>query len=115
MIMDNMKRQSQPKVYLEWYFNTEDLRSILIPNLPKNCEKWLGFLSNDELKNCVEVANILGTERIRMFSFFFTKGQDLKEYCANNGLIYYEIMKKLKKIKMKLLLLMKNIIKRILN
>ena len=58
MIMDNMKRQSQPKVSLEWYFNTEDLRSILVQNLPKDCEKWLGFLSNDELKNCVEVANL---------------------------------------------------------
>ena len=58
MIMDNMKRQSQPKVYLEWYFNTEDLRSILNQNLPKDCGKWLGFLSNDELKNCVEVANL---------------------------------------------------------
>ena len=58
MIMDNMKRQSQPKVYLEWYFNTEDLRSILNQNLPKDCAKWLGFLSNDELKNCVEVANL---------------------------------------------------------
>ncbi len=58
MIMDNMKRQSQPKVYLEWYFNTEDLRSILNQNLPNDCEKWLGFLSNDELKNCVEVANL---------------------------------------------------------
>ena len=58
MIMDSMKRQSQPKVYLEWYFNTEDLRSILNQNLPNDCEKWLGFLSNDELKNCVEVANL---------------------------------------------------------
>ena len=58
MIMDNMKRQSQPKVYFEWYFNTEDLRSILNQNLPKDCAKWLGFLSNDELKNCVEVANL---------------------------------------------------------
>ena len=58
MIMDSMKRQSQPKVYLEWYFNTEDLRSILDQNLPKDCAKWLGFLSNDELKNCVEVANL---------------------------------------------------------
>lgn len=34
----------------------------------------------EDFKNCVEVANILGTQRIRMFSFFFTKGQDLKEY-----------------------------------
>lgn len=34
----------------------------------------------DNFKNCVEVANILGTERIRMFSFFFTKGQSLEEY-----------------------------------
>lgn len=58
MIMNSMKRQSQPKVYLEWYFNTEDLRSILNQNLPNDCEKWLGFLSNDELKNCVEVANL---------------------------------------------------------
>ena len=58
MIMDNMKRQRQPKVYLEWYFNTEDLRSILIQNLPNDCAKWLGFLSNDELKKCVEVANL---------------------------------------------------------
>ena len=58
MIMDSMKRQSQPKVYLEWYFNTEDLRSILNQNLPNDCEKWLGFLSNDELKNCVEIANL---------------------------------------------------------
>ena len=58
MIMDSMKRQSQPKVYLEWYFNTEDLRSILNQNLPNDCAKWLGFLSNDELKNCIEVANL---------------------------------------------------------
>lgn len=58
MIMDNMKKQGQAKVYLEWYFNTEDLRSILNKNLPGDCEKWLGFLSNDELKNCVEVANL---------------------------------------------------------
>ncbi|MBQ6838372.1 MAG: sugar phosphate isomerase/epimerase, partial [Clostridia bacterium] len=34
----------------------------------------------EDFKNCVEVANILGTERIRMFSFFFTKGQSLEEY-----------------------------------
>ncbi len=34
----------------------------------------------EDFKNCVEVANILGTERIRMFSFFFTKGQSLTEY-----------------------------------
>ena len=58
MIMDSMKRQSQPKVYLEWYFNTEDLRSILNQNLPNDCAKWLGFLSNDELKNCVKAANL---------------------------------------------------------
>ena len=43
---------------MEWYFNTEDLRSILNQNLPKDCAKWLGFLSNDELKNCIEVANL---------------------------------------------------------
>lgn len=58
MIMDSMKKQGQAKVYLEWYFNTEDLRSILNQNLPEDCEKWLGFLSNDELKNCVEEANL---------------------------------------------------------
>lgn len=34
----------------------------------------------DDFKNCVEVANILGTERIRMFSFFFTKGESYEEY-----------------------------------
>ena len=34
----------------------------------------------EDFKNCVEVANILGTQRIRMFSFFFTKGQSLTEY-----------------------------------
>ncbi len=34
----------------------------------------------EDFKNCVEVANILGTENIRMFSFFFTKGQDLAEH-----------------------------------
>ena len=34
----------------------------------------------EDFKNCVEVAGILGTERIRMFSFFFTKGQSLTEY-----------------------------------
>ncbi len=34
----------------------------------------------EDFKNCVEVANILETKRIRMFSFFFTKGQSLEEY-----------------------------------
>ncbi len=34
----------------------------------------------DDFKNCVEVANILETDKIRMFSFFFTKGQSLAEY-----------------------------------
>lgn len=34
----------------------------------------------EDFKNCVEVANILGTERIRMFSFFFTKGESHSEY-----------------------------------
>ncbi len=34
----------------------------------------------DDFKNCVEVANILGTDKIRMFSFFFTKGQSLTDY-----------------------------------
>ncbi len=34
----------------------------------------------EDFKNCVEVANILGTKRIRMFSFFFTKGQSHEEY-----------------------------------
>ncbi len=34
----------------------------------------------DDFKNCVEVANILGTDKIRMFSFFFTKGQSFNEY-----------------------------------
>lgn len=34
----------------------------------------------DSFKNCVEVANILETKRIRMFSFFFTKGENHNEY-----------------------------------
>lgn len=34
----------------------------------------------EAFKNCVEVANILGTKRIRMFSFYFTKGEDHAEY-----------------------------------
>ncbi len=34
----------------------------------------------DDFKNCVEVANILETDKIRMFSFFFTKGQSLTDY-----------------------------------
>ncbi len=34
----------------------------------------------DNFKRCVEVANILETKRIRMFSFYFTKGEDHKEY-----------------------------------
>lgn len=34
----------------------------------------------EDFKNCVEVANILGTKRIRMFSFFFTKGESYEEY-----------------------------------
>lgn len=34
----------------------------------------------DDFKNCVEVACILGTERIRMFSFFFRNGQSVEEY-----------------------------------
>ncbi len=34
----------------------------------------------EEFKNTVEVARILGTNKIRMFSFFFTKGQSLEDY-----------------------------------
>lgn len=34
----------------------------------------------EEFKRTVEVANILGTKRIRMFSFFFTKGEKPEEY-----------------------------------
>ncbi len=34
----------------------------------------------EAFKNCVEVANILGTKRIRMFSFYFTKGENHEEY-----------------------------------
>lgn len=34
----------------------------------------------EQFKNCVEVANILETKRIRMFSFFFTKGESYEEY-----------------------------------
>ncbi len=34
----------------------------------------------DAFKNCVEVANILGTKRIRMFSFFFTDDESKEEY-----------------------------------
>lgn len=34
----------------------------------------------ESFKNCVEVANILGTKRIRMFSFFFSKGQSYEQY-----------------------------------
>lgn len=34
----------------------------------------------EAFKNCVEVANILGTKRIRMFSFYFTKGENHAEY-----------------------------------
>ncbi|HBL40789.1 MAG TPA: hypothetical protein DDY98_04165, partial [Ruminococcaceae bacterium] len=34
----------------------------------------------EKFKNTVEVAKILGTENIRMFSFFFTKGESFDEY-----------------------------------
>ncbi len=34
----------------------------------------------EQFKRSVEVANILETKRIRMFSFFFTKGQSYEEY-----------------------------------
>lgn len=34
----------------------------------------------EAFKNCVEVANILGTKRIRMFSFYFNKGESYEEY-----------------------------------
>ncbi|MFI3229090.1 MAG: sugar phosphate isomerase/epimerase [Bacillota bacterium] len=34
----------------------------------------------EAFKNTVEVAKILGTDRIRMFSFFFTKGQSIDLY-----------------------------------
>ncbi len=34
----------------------------------------------EQFKKSVEVANILETKRIRMFSFFFTKGQSYEEY-----------------------------------
>ena len=34
----------------------------------------------EDFKNCVEVANIVGTKRIRMFSFFFTDDESKDEY-----------------------------------
>lgn len=34
----------------------------------------------EDFKNCVEVANILGTERIRMFSFFIDEDDDKADY-----------------------------------
>ncbi|MBE6748033.1 MAG: sugar phosphate isomerase/epimerase [Ruminococcaceae bacterium] len=34
----------------------------------------------DDFKNCVEVANILGTERIRMFSFYFSENEKYEDY-----------------------------------
>ncbi|HOD02115.1 MAG: Xylose isomerase-like TIM barrel [Firmicutes bacterium ADurb.Bin300] len=34
----------------------------------------------EEFKSCVEVANILGTKRIRMFSFFFSEDVSKQEY-----------------------------------
>ncbi len=34
----------------------------------------------EQFKRSVEVANILNTKRIRMFSFFFTQGQSYEEY-----------------------------------
>lgn len=34
----------------------------------------------EEFKNCVEVADILGAKRIRMFSFFFSEDESKEEY-----------------------------------
>ena len=34
----------------------------------------------EEFKNAIEVCNVLGTENIRMFSFFFTKGEKFEDY-----------------------------------
>lgn len=34
----------------------------------------------EEFKNCVEVANILGTKRIRMFSFFIDEDDDMSDF-----------------------------------
>lgn len=34
----------------------------------------------EEFKNCVEIANILETKRIRMFSFFFRNGENHEDY-----------------------------------
>ena len=60
MIMDNMKKQPQMSATKYQGFEETDpqSRELLLRDLPKEANKWFAYLTNDELFNCANKAQI---------------------------------------------------------
>lgn len=83
MIMSNMKKQ--PQMLATRYKGFEDnpnthIRELLLQdNLPKDSEKWVSHLTNQELFECVKAAL---TEVFGDTSAIKTEGEDFDLYCG---------------------------------